>query len=233
MQDDACLANSPDMVYCIMQEVAIDIRGEELILDAQKTLFWPKMKGLLIADLHIGKINHFRKFGIPLPIEAISKNFEMLQEQIEKYSPEVVYFLGDLFHSRYNAEWDLLNNEMTKYSDINWVLIMGNHDILPPQVYENSPLTIVDSQLTLGPFMLTHHPMESIPAGAYNLCGHIHPGVRIHGKGRQSLRLPCFYFNNSQGILPAFGTFTGTSVIEISETAVIYGIAENTIIRIE
>lgn len=216
-----------------MKEVSVMIHGVELILDAAKTIFWPDEKALLIADLHIGKINHFRKFGIPVPVEAISKNFDILNQQIEKYSPETVYFLGDLFHSHHNAEWELLQAEMTKHNDIEFVLIMGNHDILPDLTYKDSSLNIIKDKLEKGPFILTHHPMDNIPTRKYNLCGHIHPGVRLTGKGRQSLKLPCFYFNISQGILPAFGTFTGTSLIESNGDSTIYGIAEDSLIRIE
>ena len=41
------------------------------------------------------------------------------------------------------------------------------------------------------------------------LCGHLHPGVRIHGSGGETARLPCFVIGNRRAILPAFGRFTG------------------------
>ena len=41
------------------------------------------------------------------------------------------------------------------------------------------------------------------------LGGHLHPACRIHGRGRDSLRLPCFVSDGRQVILPAFGEFTG------------------------
>ena len=45
----------------------------------------------------------------------------------------------------------------------------------------------------------------------YNLCGHIHPAIKIFGSAKQSLRVECFYFGEKHGILPAFGRFTGNA----------------------
>ena len=45
----------------------------------------------------------------------------------------------------------------------------------------------------------------------YVLAGHLHPGVRLHGPGRQSVRLPCFAFGRNAALLPAFSEFTGTA----------------------
>jgi hypothetical protein len=35
--------------------------------------------------------------------------------------------------------------------------------------------------------------------------------VKLSGLAKQSLRVECFYFNKNHGILPAYGSFTGTS----------------------
>lgn len=89
-------------------------------------------------------------------------------------------------------------------------LVIGNHDILDPLLFKKNSIEVSD-QKTIGPFLFTHHPNQ---ASAYNLAGHIHPGVRLVDKGKQSLRLPCFFFGDRHGLLPAFGTFTGTSLIK-------------------
>ena len=47
----------------------------------------------------------------------------------------------------------------------------------------------------------------------YFFSGHIHPGIRIDGAGRQSLYFPCFYFGKKYAVLPAFSRFTGAAVI--------------------
>ena len=55
---------------------------------------------------------------------------------------------------------------------------------------------------------------ESAGKAPYFFSGHLHPGIRIRGMGKQSLQFPCFYFGGQYAILPAFGRFTGTVSID-------------------
>jgi DNA ligase-associated metallophosphoesterase len=57
-------------------------------------------------------------------------------------------------------------------------------------------------------------PAASKAAGGYYFSGHIHPGIRIRGMGRQHLQFPCFYFGGEYAVLPAFGRWTGTVSID-------------------
>jgi metallophosphoesterase superfamily enzyme len=58
-----------------------------------------------------------------------------------------------------------------------------------------------------------------------HICGHIHPVVRMKGKGRQKIRLRCFIKEPTRLILPAFGYFTGGFEIKPQEEIIIYPIA--------
>ncbi len=58
----------------------------------------------------------------------------------------------------------------------------------------------------------------------YYFSGHIHPGIRIRGMGKQALQFPCFYFGSSYAILPAFGKFTGTVSIDAPADANVFAI---------
>src|SRR4051812_26169186 len=107
------------------------IRDNHFVLLHQKAIYWIEARTLLIADLHLGKIMHFRKHGIAVPEGAISNNFNRLDELIEKCNPERIIFLGDLFHNRLNAEWDLFASWRNSYNHIEMLIVMGNHDILP------------------------------------------------------------------------------------------------------
>ncbi|HBS77960.1 MAG TPA: DEAD/DEAH box helicase, partial [Pseudomonas sp.] len=66
---------------------------------------------------------------------------------------------------------------------------------------------VVPEPLLLGPFALQHEPEPH--ATHHVLAGHLHPAFRLHGRGRQSLRLPCFCIGARLSLLPAFGSFTG------------------------
>lgn len=185
------------------------ICGEQLWLHPDKALFWEREKTLFVADLHFGKIAHFRKAGIAIPKEAAEPNWTRLRQVIVDFLPEKVCFLGDLFHSSYNREWEKMGDLTRAFASIEFELISGNHDLLHGTDYERVGITVLEDAVVRAPFLLTHEPAETIEAGLYNLAGHIHPGVRMCGLGRQTLRVPCFYFAENQGILPAFGQFTG------------------------
>jgi hypothetical protein len=52
------------------------------------------------------------------------------------------------------------------------------------------------------------------------------------GKGRQAITLPCFYFGKQQGLLPAFGAFTGIARIRPKKNDRVYVIAENKVMAV-
>ncbi len=205
-------------------------KGQDFLLLPDKAIYWKQEEALLIADLHLGKITHFRKAGIPLPTEPEQKNWANLSKLIHTWEPKQILLLGDLFHSDYNNQWQKFCEITEIYNDTKWILIKGNHDILGKQAYELSNMEICPSSLEMGPFLLTHEPTEC-PEDMYNLCGHIHPGVRLIGTARQSLRLPIFYFGEKFGILPAFGAFTGLHIIQPEETDEIFIITKNEVMN--
>lgn len=183
----------------------------------------------MISDVHLGKIHHFRLNGYPLPSKASENNYLRLERLIKTWSPERVIFLGDLFHSKINQDWYIFESFVLSYPDISFELIKGNHDILDEALFTKVFDTVYQEECILGPFRLTHDILPS--PNFYNICGHIHPAVRIKGKGLQSIRLPCFYFTKEYAILPAFGVFTGSFTISPSKDDRTYIIADNEVIQ--
>ncbi|MFM7430468.1 MAG: phosphoesterase, partial [Flammeovirgaceae bacterium] len=74
------------------------LENERLELLQQKAIYMPAHRVLLLADVHFGKVNHFRKAGIPVPLKANDRNTELLIELIQQTKPLRIIFLGDLFH---------------------------------------------------------------------------------------------------------------------------------------
>lgn len=183
---------------------------------------------MLISDVHLGKIDHFRKNGFPLPPDASKSNYLKIDRLIKNYIPDRVLFLGDLFHSILNQDWFHFEAFVLSHPKISFELIKGNHDILDSAHFENVFDVIYEEECTITPFRFTHDILPS--EEYYNICGHIHPSVRIKGKGLQSVRLPCFYFSDRYAILPAFGIFTGTFTISPKKSDSVYIIAENEVI---
>lgn len=196
-----------------------------------KAIFWKEQQTLLIADLHLGKARHFRKEGFPVPQEVGDQNYEMLIHLLLHYRPERVIFLGDLFHSDYNEEWTEISDLVQQFSSVQFDLVQGNHDILTDYAYAKANIRLFKKNLLIDQVLLSHEPMDSIPTGTYNLAGHIHPCVWLRGKGKQKMRLPCFYFGKNQGLLPAFGAFTGMAEIKVKKEDQVFVLAEDVVLR--
>jgi len=209
----------------------IEVKGEEFELWPQKAIYWKRINALLVADLHLGKINHFRKAGIAVPAKANDKNIENMVYLLQALAPSRVICLGDLFHSHYNPEWEVFGEVVRYFQSISFELVLGNHDIMSEVQYERKGI-ILHEQLTIGNFIFTHHPLEKVESNQYNIAGHLHPGVYLSGKGKQSLTLPCFYFGENQGLLPAFGMFTGLARVRPKKNDKIFAILEDRVIEI-
>lgn len=189
---------------------SIDLLGNSFRMHFSGALFWEEKSMVLISDVHLGKVSHFRKYGAAVPQQAVQQNFDALNVVVDFFKPKTIVFMGDLFHSSINTEWLLFENWVhSNTSEI--ILVRGNHDIIAPLNYENLNINVVP-EIILEPFLLTHHPEDR--EGLFNFSGHIHPAIRMSGLGRQSIRLPCFYKTDNQMILPAFGEFTGTFTLE-------------------
>jgi DNA ligase-associated metallophosphoesterase len=211
----------------------VEVGNLLLELLPQKAVYLPFKRILLIADLHLGKVNHYRKAGYPVPTKANDENTTVLIDLLNHYKPERILFLGDLFHSHYNEEWEVLGQVIRHFQPVSFELVMGNHDIMSTLQYERHNVTIHREEVRIGKLLLTHAPLEKEEAGFYNIAGHIHPGARLYGKGRQALLLPCFYFGKHMGILPAFGSFTGLYPVRVSKGDQVFVIAEGEVIEME
>jgi DNA ligase-associated metallophosphoesterase len=207
-----------------------EIFGEVLELYPQRAVFWKRKGILFLADLHLGKINHFRRAGIAVPQRANDKNVEGLIDLLNLTSPERVICLGDLFHSHYNPEWEVFGELIKHFGNSSFELVLGNHDIMSDQQYLRKGI-LTHEVLCIEPFIFTHHPLKEIGSSQYNLAGHLHPGVNLKGKARQSVTLPCFYFGEQAGLLPAFGTFTGIARIQPKKNDKVFAIVEDKVIQ--
>jgi DNA ligase-associated metallophosphoesterase len=210
-------------------ELTTKIAGETMQLLSEKAIYLPDHDILIVSDLHFGKIEHFRKNGIGLPAKAARKDIEKLRKLLLAIDAKDVVFLGDLFHSDYNNAWPAFKNMLDLFPKSIFHLVLGNHDILDESLYRGMELTYL---MEINNLILTHEPQEVIIEGKYNLCGHIHPGVRLKGKSKQSLRIPCFFFGKHIGILPSFGTFTGSHVIKPSQEDLVFVVQEGVVFKV-
>lgn len=207
----------------------IQINGFSFVLHASGALFWEEEEMLIISDVHLGKISHFRKHGSAVPSGAVGGNFRKLTEVLQFFDASKICFLGDLFHSVINQEWRLFE-QWVEFVPSEIILVEGNHDIISPLRYEDLGVR-VQGELIMKEFLFTHHPEERPPY--FNFAGHLHPGIQLHGLGRQFLKLPCFYRTQNQMILPAFGEFTGIHILTPAQGDEVYAITSEKVILIK
>jgi len=215
--------------------VTYNLLKQDLLLLPQKAIFWQQEKALIAADVHLGKVGHFRKSGIAVPLNMEQNELGTLSDLIFQYKPQKLILLGDFFHSDMNSDWDWFVLWRSQFPKLEIILVKGNHDIIDFENYRQQNILIAD-ELRTGPFLMLHHPLtgsELAEATSYVLCGHIHPGISLSGRARQHLTLPCFAFGDKQAILPSFGTFTGRIAIRSSKTDRIFAIANDKVVAID
>jgi DNA ligase-associated metallophosphoesterase len=199
----------------------------------EKAIYWKERETLIITDLHIGKSGHFRKAGIAAPSTINAKNLERLGKIIQKNKPSTLLILGDLFHSKANREWLEFEEWRDNFDDLDIQLVTGNHDLLHQSFYKSANISVYET-LEIDDFLFVHDPDDSFESDSNItiVAGHIHPGISIKGKGRQSLRFPCFLFSDNKILLPAFGEFTGLYNIKPDEGEQVFAVVEGRIMEL-
>ena len=191
------------------------LNNQTLWLSSQRCVFWEDQKALIVSDLHFGKSGHFRKAGIGVPQNVYKEDLQRLFSLIQFFSPEKLLIVGDLFHSYANKEVELFVKWRNDVPNLSVELIKGNHDILTEKYYSKANITTTKGKLSIDKFCFTHDIALTCENEAqYTFSGHIHPGIRIDGIGKQTVCLPCFYFGETYAVLPAFSMFTGLSKIK-------------------
>ncbi|MGN7203974.1 ligase-associated DNA damage response endonuclease PdeM [Pedobacter sp. SAFR-022] len=211
--------------------MTISCSGEELILDKERAIYWPAKRMLIISDIHIGKSAHFRRSGIPVPATIGQKDLSRITKLAEVYGVDNLVITGDMFHNNMNSDVEDFRSWRAQHSQLEIHLIKGNHDGLKMEDYVGLGIQIHQKELLQFPFRFIHDKPETNDE-YFNITGHIHPGVTIHGKARQQLRLPCFYFSHTCAVLPAFSAFTGLSNIKASEGDTFYAITPTKVVMV-
>ena len=196
-------------------DACVEVRGERLVLLPERAAYWEGAATLLVADAHFGKAAAFRAAGVPVPGGTTADAVARLDGALERTGARRVVFLGDLFHARQGqveATLDALRAWRWRRLDTEVLLVRGNHDRRSGDPPPELGIDCADPPRVEMPFELEHHPRPPV-AGGYVLAGHLHPAVRLVGRGRQRERLPCFLFGREGGILPAFGDFTGAAEV--------------------
>jgi DNA ligase-associated metallophosphoesterase len=223
--------------------VSHKIQNQQFWLTTDRTMYWEEEKALIVSDLHFGKTGHFRKSGIAIPALVYKEDLQRMVVQIQYFQPLQLIIVGDMFHSHANKELELFLKWRTDLSGINIQLVRGNHDILEASWYEKAGIHLSPQTLSLQHFHFVHDIHDHLNRkkdftenvsgeGSYFFSGHIHPGIRIGGTGKQSLCFPCFYFGKKFAVLPAFSRFTGVAMIYPERDEQVFAIVNQELIRL-
>lgn len=187
--------------------------GQNLTLLPERAIWWEQQNALLLADVHLGKDQIFRDHGMAIPQGAVTTDLERISRLIQLTRATRLYVLGDLIHGapRGTEPWlGQFEQWRDDYAGLEIHVILGNHDRgIRPQL-EDWAIATYDSHVDLGPFRLAHDTRGH--GEHFCVTGHIHPVLKLQD-GRDSLRLPVFWFRQGSAVLPAFGSFTGGHAI--------------------
>lgn len=187
-----------------MTPLAIAVAGEALELWPQRALHWPARSTLLIADLHLGKGDAFRRAGLALPRGGTASDLARLGDLLARTGATRLLVLGDVLHGAVHAapwvaDWEAWRDTHTR---VRFEAVVGNHDRALRQA--GLGLALHEAALHEAPFVFRHVPAAD--AAGYVWAGHVHPVRRLPGLGRA---LPAFHVGHDVGVLPAFSAFTG------------------------
>ncbi len=65
----------------------LTLNNQTFILHPSGAMFWEEEDLLVISDVHLGKVSHFRKFGSAVPQQAVKGNFQKMDEVITFFEP--------------------------------------------------------------------------------------------------------------------------------------------------
>ena len=183
--------------------LAVDFEGEQLELFPGRAAYWPRLQRLLIADLHLGKGDVFRRAGIAVPRGGTSHDLARLDQLLARSGARELFVLGDLLHGPVpDAAWrEAWRAWRARHAGLRVAVLAGNHDLRLAGA--GLGVEALPAQVEAGPFTLSHLP-PAMDARGPTICGHVHPVVRLEG-----VRWPCYWWRARTLVLPAFSAFTG------------------------
>lgn len=193
-----------------MQSLDFTLAAEPLRLLADRAVYWPRTRSLIVADVHLGKGAAFRRAGVAVPSGGTQADLARLDALIAQTRAQRLLVLGDLFHTHLSADEPAvaaIDGFRTRHAALRIEAIRGNHDRGVERLPAHWGIVWHAGSRHEPPFVFAHEPAPD--ARGYVLSGHIHPVLRLRAR-HDALRLPVFWFGDrGVGVLPSFGAFTG------------------------
>jgi DNA ligase-associated metallophosphoesterase len=211
------------------EPLTIECCGESLVLTGERALYRPSRSLLMLADLHLGKDDIFRRSGVAVPLGSARADLQRISHLAERFQARRVVVLGDFLHGQMRA-LDAFLNELAQWQQQNRLLldvVVGNHDRFRGQQLLSTVARWIENEEIDPPFVYRHQP-DSSDSG-YVICGHLHPSIRLESRARDRIRVPAFWFRSAYAVLPAFGSFTGGANVERQSGDRMYAVVEGSV----
>ena len=223
----------PTTTQTFAHDAVAVVAGERLVLLPDRAAYWERTRTLLVADTHFGKAATFRAAGIPVPRGTTTASLERLDAALARTGATRIVFLGDFLHAREGREAEttrVVGDWRSRNAAVEMLLVRGNHDARAGDPGPEIDIACADGPVVEPPFVLTHKP--AVSGAGYVISGHLHPGARLTGPGREHAWLPCFWFRRQTAVLPAFGEFTGLGDIDVEPGDRVWVIAEHVVLGV-
>jgi uncharacterized protein len=187
----------------------IQIRGERLLLHAERALVWPSRSTVVIADPHFAKDDVVRRAGVALPRGPATADLQRLTGLVAECSCTRLVVLGDFLHGVTQAGDSFLHAFRLwrqAHGGLTVDIVVGSHDRHESARNWQQLVGWHIKSVVEPPFVLAHEPVAN--AAGYVLAGHIHPVLRLRRSGG-GLRVPVFWQRPDVLVLPSFGSFAG------------------------
>jgi len=187
----------------------LSLAGNEIELLPERAAWWPARRTAVVADVHLGKDQVFRRSGIAIPAAVLYTELVRLDSLIQRTRCERLLVLGDWVHAAplEGEAWPAtIGNWRNRHAQLDIDLVLGNHDRhLSPWLADWR----IDAQLEpreINGLKMFHEVDPQSPVAG--MSGHLHPVAWLRA-GREKVRLPAFARRADHLLLPAFGHFTG------------------------
>lgn len=190
------------------------IQDEEFIFDCRRTIYWPRRKIVLAADLHWGKTQYLRNYGIAITDQVFESDLIRLSQVMDDYETTTLIILGDLIHHEKSLSKGIVDKvaHFRNHNPCELVLVKGNHDRYTD--FPESWGIVEEPEFTIDHFHFTHEHKNKIKD--FQFSGHVHPMLRLKA-GMDELRLPSFILSQEFCLLPAFSHLTGGQDVKLKK----------------
>jgi DNA ligase-associated metallophosphoesterase len=212
--------------------ITLDSHEAELL--PERALFLRAARALVVADLHVGKSESYRRFGVPSADGIDEETLVRLGRAAMRVGAKVIVVVGDLTHHADGiAEREMeLFREFRERCALPIRLVEGNHDrgarTLPPEWM----IDRVGERFELGGVRFRHEPSAGEGGdGGWTVHGHLHPMLAI-ARGARSVEAPAFVVDRARRgvVLPAFSKFSRGVRFDGRGGEELYAIAEGAVV---